>query len=257
MKIISTLTAAALLSAVFLLSCAEVPRSEPATTESRETQEPAADPEKALLSAYFLGDSNTAHLANKGYEAISGLVDPMHVWSGGGGTLMLDMTVNAVDPKTNITENAAELAKKNMPEYLIITLGYNGYALCSAGSEKSLDKLFCAAYEKLLNDIRDASPHTKIFIQSIFPVRRGTAISDPERVNARIDDLNAILFDIARENGVIYLDTQSVLRDKNGHLRAEYSESGAIYHADGYHLSDTGLLAVLNYIKEYAFGGKK
>ena len=79
-------------------------------------------------------------------------------------------------------------------------------------------------------------------------------MSDPDATNRRIDELNVMLKSLSSECGVRYIDTNSALKDPATNcLRDEYSKSGAFYHADGYHLSDTGLLAVLNYIKENAY----
>ncbi|MBE6600302.1 MAG: hypothetical protein E7640_03790 [Ruminococcaceae bacterium] len=243
MKILSVLTAAAILSAVFFFSsCTPEP-------EIPEETKPPVNTAEAFEKTYFLGDSNTAHLAHSSYKAICGLVLPSHILTGSGGTLMLDLGMQIIDPESKEPISVSDAAEKYNPAYLLITLGYNGYAF-----SENLDTLFCRAYEKLINSIKTASPQTSIIIQSIFPVRAGTAINDPDRVNARIDTLNSQLIKIASENGVKYLDTQSILRDENGHLRAEYSCEGSIYHADGYHLSDTGLLAVINYIKSNAYG---
>ena len=213
------------------------------------------DRESCFAHTYFLGDSNTAHLSHEKYFAVSGLVSQDRVWTGKGRTLTLDATVNVQDPKTGEISEISALAGRVRPEYLVITLGYNGFSNpVSGNSRESLNRLFISAYQKLINDIRAASPKTVIFIQSIFPVKKGSAVQSPEAVNERIDELNEFLRDIALANGLKYLDTQSVLRDPvTNCLKEEFSSLGSFYHTDGYHLSDTGLLAVLNYIKENAY----
>ena len=249
------MTAAAVLSAViFLASCKEAPpRSESPNVTNAPYPTVTVDPEECFKETCFLGDSNTAHLCHSGYTAIQGLVREDQVWTGGGNTLMLDLGMSVIDPVRKCTVKVSELAKKERPAHLIITLGYNGYSSFASLRKESVDRLFCRAYDVLIKDIKTASPKTDIIVQSLFPVTYGTQISDPEGLNLRIRELNGFLRNIANENGVKYLDTHSVLCDADGYLRAEYTSAGAFYHSDGYHLSDTGLLAVIEYIKENAY----
>ena len=257
------LTAAAVLSAVFFLplfGCAKPtsPQSDlpPSQNENVFLPEPQKDPGECLAQTFFIGDSNTAHLAHPGYTAISGLISPEHIWTGSANTLMLDINMSVSDPETKKSKAITDMAKEKKPEFLVITLGYNGFSspVSDPARKASLDRLFLAAYDALISDILRGSPNTRIIVQSIFPVTHGTEISDPNSVNLRIDELNSVLKNLAKSRGVKYLDTQSVLRDPDTNcLRDEYSKCGNFYHVDGYHLSDTGLLAVLNYIKENAY----
>lgn len=256
-KIIS-MAAEITLSAVFIFyffSCGGI-QNEFADKGYLDIEEPKEiDRESCFTHTYFLGDSNTAHLSHEKYFAVSGLVSHDRVWTGKGSTLTLDANLIVQDPKTGEITEISTLAKRVRPEYLVITLGYNGFSNPVSGkSRESLNRLFVSAYQKLITDIRTASPKTVILIQSIFPVKKGSAVQSPEMVNERIDELNGFLRDIAQTNGLKYLDTQSVLRDPvTNCLKEEFSSKGSFYHTDGYHLSDTGLLEVLNYIKENAY----
>ncbi len=253
------MTAAAVLPAVFFClfsGCAKKEEPLPPPTESTETAPPNRSPQQCLDATYFLGDSNTSHLAHKDYSAICGIVEKERIWSGKGNTLMLDIGISVEDPITKEIKPLKKIAEETKPEFLVVTLGYNGFSSPTVSKERkeSLDRLFKKAYEKLIDDIVDASPNTVILIQSIFPVTKGSEIKDPASVNARIDELNVFLKNIAKNRGISYLDTQSVLKDPATNcLKNEYSSSGSFYHTDGYHLSDVGLLAVLNYIKENAY----
>ena len=201
-----------------------------------------------LSKIVFLGDSNTAHLAHDSYTKIKGMVKSDQIWTGSGSTLMLDIGItgrNIVFPETNESMTIAAAAAKKKPEIIIITLGYNGKDLS--------DDEFTASYENLVKAIKEASPNTKIIAQSLFPVRKGTGVSDPERTNARVDVLNGYIKDIAKSQDIKYLDTQAILKDSSGNLKAEYSSQGGFSHEDGYHLSDIGLKAVLDYIKTHAY----
>ena len=252
MKKTVLIAAAALLAAVFLFSCQEAHPSENAVKNENETVK--KDPSDCLRATYFLGDSNTAHLAHEGYAAIFGMVEPTHIFTGSQNTLMLDFDMHVQNPESHDVVSVSEAVAKARPEYLIITLGYNGYANANEPKKASLDRLFHMSYKALINDIKSASPKTEIIIQSIFPVTKGDGVSDPDGTNRRIDELNAMLKALSKECNLRYLDTNSALKDPATNcLRDEYSKSGAFYHSDGYHLSDKGLLAVLNYIKENAY----
>lgn len=201
-----------------------------------------------LNKIVFLGDSNTAHLCHDSYTKIRGLVGKDQVWTGAGSTLMLDIGITGRDiiyPETKEEMTIAEAAAKKKPEILIITLGYNGKDLS--------DDEFIAAYENLIKAVKEASPETKIIAQSLFPVRSGTGVSDPQKTHARLDVLNGHIKDIAKKQNIKYLDTQAILKDSSGILKAEYSSQGGFSHEDGYHLSDIGLKAVLDYIKTHAY----
>ena len=201
-----------------------------------------------LEKIVFLGDSNTAHLSSKHYTKIEGMVDDSQIWTGDGDTLALSMSIDRttiIDPEDGSASSLPELAAKYKPEYLVITVGYN--------SRNMEDEGFIRSYKKMVNTVKENSPSTKIILQSIFPVLKGDNVPDADVANARLDTLNGYILNIAEELDVKYLDTKSVLKDENGHLKAGYSKSGGFNHSDGYHLNDVGLLAVLNYIKTHAY----
>ena len=201
-----------------------------------------------LNKIVFLGDSNTAHLSSKHYTKIAGMVKDSQIWTGDGDTLALSMSIDKttiIDPEDGSASSLPALAAKYKPEYLVITVGYN--------SRNMEDDGFIRSYKKMVNTIKTNSPDTKIILQSIYPVLKGDNVSDPDAANARLDTLNGYVLDIAAELNVKYLDTQSVLKDENGHLKAGYSRTGGFNHSDGYHLNDVGLLAVLNYIKTHTY----
>lgn len=196
----------------------------------------------------FLGDSNTAHLSSRHYTKIAGMVKDSQIWTGDGDTLALSMSIDKttiIDPEDGSASSLPALAAKYKPEYLVITVGYN--------SRNMEDEGFIRSYKKMVNTIKENSPDTKIILQSIFPVLKGDNVSDPDAANDRLNTLNGYVLDIARELNVKYLDTQSVLKDENGHLKTGYSKTGGFNHSDGYHLNDVGLLAVLNYIKSHTY----
>jgi lysophospholipase L1-like esterase len=193
---------------------------------------PENDP---VASITFLGDSITAHMQSRAD------VSPAQIWATKERYLNLDSRIThakILAPDTGKEERIAQLAARVKPRILLITLGidYGVYYYRNAPDT------FAHYYEKLLDTIAQASPDTVLLLQSIFPV---TAACTPIK-NEMIDRANSVIREIAARRGLAYLDTQSVLRDKDGYLRTEFCNS-----TDGIHLSEQAYEAILSYIDDF------
>ena len=199
----------------------------------------SADGGGFLRSAAFLGDSITAHMASRA------AVDKAQVWAAKERYLNLDSRITyarIVAPDTGKEEPIAAVAARLRPKYLVVTLGLD-YGVYYYRNDL---ETFAKYYEKLLDALSAASPDTVILLQSIFPVTAASAAI----TNEMIDRANAVIREIAARRSLAYLDTQSVMRDENGFLRAEYCGS-----ADGIHLTESAYEAILAYIA--AFGAER
>ncbi len=181
----------------------------------------------------FLGDSITAHMASRSE------VSPERIWCTRERYLNLDariMRARVIAPDTGEEELITELAARVRPRYLVVTLGidYGVYYYRDA------PETFALYYEKLLDGITAASPHTVLLPQSIFPVTRACHVVS----NEMIDRANAVIREIAARKGLCYLDTQSVLRDTDGYLDERYCNS-----EDGIHLNEEAYRVILAYIE--------
>jgi lysophospholipase L1-like esterase len=186
----------------------------------------------------FVGDSLTAHLINRG--VLTGGTNTKQVWRSESNMINLNSEVTSAKiilPGTGEKMTIAEAAKEAEPEILIITLGTDWGVSYLSESE------FKDCYTKLVKAIQKASPKTTIILQSIFPVTAGCATLD----NAKIDNANKWVKAVAAENECRYLDTQSILKDENNFLKAEYCNS-----ADGIHLGANAYEAILGYIRTHA-----
>ena len=187
-----------------------------------------------VASLTFLGDSITAHMQSRAALA------PSQIWATKERYLNLDSRIcyaRIVAPDTGEEELIADVAARLKPAHLVITLGVD-YGVYYYRHDLSL---FAKYYEKLLDVIRAASPDTRIYLQSIFPV---TAESK-SITNEMIDNANAVIREIAQKRNLSYLDTQSVLRDTDGYLKKKYC-----YSEDGIHLTDTAYDEILGYISK-------
>jgi len=190
-------------------------------------------------SMVFLGDSTTYGL--KYYGMLSGGSDTMQVWTPTSGTLTLSYQSVATIyyPETGEEIPIREAAARKQPEYLVITLGVNGVSFMD-------EAYFKSEYTALVRGIQQASPNTKIILQSIFPVA-----SDYQYIssinNVKIAAANQWVIEIAEETGTKYLATSSALIGSDGFLPGDYQ------NGDGLHLNPTSFSIVLNYIRTHGY----
>ena len=189
-------------------------------------------------SLIFVGDATTANLINKG--VLTGGTNTRQVWRSESNVFNLNAEVTStkiIFPGTGEPLTVAEAAKAAKPAVLIITLGGDW------GVSYLSEEDFKSCYDKLVKAVQKASPKTTVVLQSIFPV----AASCPSLDNSRIDTANEWVKEVAAANECYYLDTQSILKDDNSCLMAEYCAS-----ADGIRLEKVAYEAILTYIRTHA-----
>jgi lysophospholipase L1-like esterase len=109
------------------------------------------------------------------------------------------------------------------PAKIFIMVGINNLIHCQQSSAEVL-----ADYQKIVIEIRDRSPQTEIFIQSVLPINRtksGLNVS-----NSEIVQLNSYLQELATEYSLTYIDLFS-------HLSDEQHQLNECYTLDGVHLN--------------------
>lgn len=181
---------------------------------------------------YFVGDSTTYHFFKGG-------IDKSHLLVPSSYTLYLESSVcDVLVGETGLT--IPEAIKEYDAEYVIITIGVNG-------ADRFTEIQYKTYYNKLINAIKLTSPSTKIIIQSVFPVAKWYSDKDNGITNDGINRLNRWLKEIAREQGLPYLDTQSILKDTNGAMISEYDEG------DGVHMNAKAYSLILEYIRTHAY----
>ncbi len=183
----------------------------------------------------FLGDSTTYGL---GYYDI---VNDNQVWTPASGTLTLAFwsTSTIVYPDDGSEISIKDAVTKKQPEYMLITLGVNGVSFMD-------EEYFVTEYTNLVLAIKEASPNTKIILNSIYPISEGY----PEEngiTNEKIDAANIWIERIANSTGVKYLDSESVLKDSNGALTEGYD------NGDDLHLNADSFKLVINCLRTHGF----
>lgn len=216
-----------------------IPTADPSAPTATVLGETADMGQDYIDSMVFLGDSTTYGLGF--YDVVS----DTQVWTPASGTLTLSLWSIATIVYEAGTENEAELTiaeavAQKQPAYMVLTLGVNGVSFLDQAT-------FIDEYTKLVNTIKEASPNTKIILNSIYPVTTTYDASGSGITNAKIDSANLWVESVATSTGVKYLDTQSILKDENGALRTDYSNDNAL------HLTGDALGLVINYIRTHGY----
>ena len=181
---------------------------------------------------YFVGDSTTYHFYKGG-------IDPSHILVPKSLTLTLNSDIiNIAVGSKDLTISQA--IKDANAEIVIITLGVNG-------ANNFTENRYKTYYNKLIDAIKKDSPSTLIIIQSIFPVTESfDNNSNTGITNECINKLNMWAKEIAFEKNCRYLDTQSILKNKNG---AQYDYYNV---QDGVHMNEKAYEAIIYYIRTHA-----
>ena len=101
---------------------------------------------------------------------------------------------------------------------------------------------FLTYYRLMLDMISQALPNTKIYVQSITPVRPEVSQKSSGLYKERLCEINDALSAIALEKGCTFLNLWEALADENGDLIEEYAQP------DGYHLLPAGYDAWVDYL---------
>ncbi len=125
------------------------------------------------------------------------------------------------------------------PSKIFLLIGINDVSH-HLGAKKIAER-----YRNLVRDIREQSPETQLYIQSIMPVNNSFAryknLIGQEKT---IKELNPMLRQIAEEEGAQYIDLTPALSDSKGNLRKEFTN-------DGLHLTGKGYAAWMDVIAPY------
>ena len=236
--------------------------SDSESTESTTPDDSAVsvDPETLILSesadagmAYldsmiFFGESTTAHLRAR--AVLTGGTDTKQVWQNDSGTMRLSSRITSeliTYPETGESLTVAQACAARQPAYIVLSFGLNG--LTSFAANEAGKSAYVQNYSKLIRAIQQASPNTRILLQTVYPICQvGNFAEDLATLNDYILTLNSYLPEIAAAfENVRVVDTASVLRDAENTLLAEYD------NGDGQHLTTQAYEAILAYLRRHAW----
>ncbi len=188
----------------------------------------------------FLGDSTTYGIGYYYRQGYTELCPPRQVWTPMSGTLTLSnySIATVVYPETNEEIPIAEAVRRATPEILCITLGVNGISFMD-------EEWFIRDYTALVRMVQEASPDTKIILNSIYPVADSYAYLSQIN-NEKINAANGWIERIAADTGTRFLYSWEAVA-VDGKL-PETSQNG-----DGLHLTGEAFTAVMQYIRTHAY----
>ncbi len=128
---------------------------------------------------------------------------------------------------------------RSKPNQIFIMIGVNDL------SQNKTPDYVLTIYSKILLAIKEASPKTQVFVQSILPVNDGFGkFGNHTNKGAEIKQVNKQLASLARNFNYSYIDLTEAFSDKDGKLLKEYTN-------DGLHLTAAGYLAWKDEIKRF------
>ena len=228
----------------------EAPATEtpaPATPQPTETPAPVRlaetpDAGRDYLDKFvFLGDSTTYGIGVYYGFGYTELCPPSQVWTPSSGTLTLSYynIATVVYPETGEEIPIADAVSRGKPEIMLLTLGVNGISFMD-------EEWFIRDYTALVEMIQEASPDTKIILNSIYPVAASYKYQKDIN-NEKIRAANGWIEQIAAATGTRFLNSYEALVGSDGNLPEE-SQNG-----DGLHLTGEAFTTVMQYIRTHAY----
>lgn len=183
----------------------------------------------------FAGDSMAL------YYVINGQISGSHLWHQISITPETALTspiyINHQDTNKTFVQNF----KIHKPDTVIMTLGTNSAAYMSS-------EYFYEKYYELVTQIKEASPNTKLIIQSIPPVDKKFDEDNSGINNDKINKLNYYIGKMCEELDVKFLNSASALKDENGTCKQGYC-----LESDGIHTTKEGQKVLIDYARTHAF----
>lgn len=177
--------------------------------------------------AVFIGDSITVGFGNYGLVPKSNVLADIGI--------NLDTIMNKSYISTSEGRlTAIQSIQQKQPKKIYIMLGSNGIAWAES-------RVLINKYKEFVNEVKQQSPISTIYICSIPPVTNSKQQSDNRYANSKIASYNKMLLEMAIDTECYFLDSQSVLTDEYGNL------SAAIAETDGMHLKMQGYKNLLDY----------
>ena len=113
----------------------------------------------------------------------------------------------------------------SQPKAIFLMIGINDFLFTD-------EKEIVENYTKIVQQIKSETPNSQLFIQSVLPVN--SAVKNTVFDNAAIVSLNKALQQIAKKEGLPYLNIHQQLLDDSGVLKAEYTADGVHINGGAY-----------------------
>ncbi|MGV3539016.1 MAG: GDSL-type esterase/lipase family protein [Rufibacter sp.] len=124
------------------------------------------------------------------------------------------------------------------PKKIFLLIGINDL------SRRIPEEIILQNYERLVQRVKQQSPKTKLYVQSVLPLRDEMLKPDYLKgLNPAVTSLNSKLKAFAHKHKLRYINLHPVFADADGQLRKEHS-------LDGIHVTDEAYPVWVQYLKE-------
>ena len=104
---------------------------------------------------------------------------------------------------------------------------------------------YLKAYKQYIDRITEKNPQLTIYLMTTTPVTKTYATTHKGKLNPNgIDDYNRQLKTFCQQNGYLFVDTNTSLRDENGYLPDNWAS------ADGFHPNSAGFARIVTAVRE-------
>lgn len=202
--------------------------SKSSTTSSSTSSE--SNTPADLSKAVFIGDSLT-----DGLSIYGGISSNKIFYTN---ALTASSALNKKVTISGTSQTAAEFVAAKKPKSVYIMLGSNDIVQGLSASK------FQSYYEKLVDEIKDSSPNSRIYLESILPVTSKYETKSTKLTNKKIDNFNAAIKELCTKKGVTYCNVAYALKDSDGTLLSDLTW-------DGFHLNKAGYDNWIAYLKKH------
>lgn len=182
-----------------------------------------------LDSLVFIGDSRTI-----GLQANASLKDE-NVFAEDGLNHEVAMTKKVAKIQEFKSVTIAEAIKILVPDIMVVNFGINGIAWMNPST-------FMEGYEKFIDELITNSPTSIIIIESITPVAMLYENRTDGVTNEKIDEVNALLYQLAKDKGLYYMAVDEVLKNEYNDLE------DSLHTGDGIHYNKAAYEIIIDYI---------
>ncbi|KAA6435327.1 GDSL family lipase [Rufibacter glacialis] len=124
------------------------------------------------------------------------------------------------------------------PSKIFLLIGINDL------SRRFPEAVILQNYERLVRRVKQQSPKTRLYVQSVLPLRDEMLKPDYLKgLNPAVTSLNTQLQTFTKKHKLTYINLHPVFADANGQLKKEYS-------LDGIHVTDGAYPVWVQYLKE-------
>ncbi len=132
------------------------------------------------------------------------------------------------DTTFGLLERLDEITEGN-PKKVFILIGINDI------SRDFPDEIIIENYKEILRRIKEESPATRVYVQTILPVNESFGIyKNHYGKDDHILKINNFLKGLKKEKGLVIIDLHDHFLDTNNRLDAKYTEEGLHLNAKGY-----------------------